>query len=79
MTQNDSRCQGLHWQSAHSPVDPECRPAGGITIQIWNIRVTEDGKPGWYFGRVRILTSIIGAIGVIVAAVIAGVIPLASG
>jgi len=79
MTQDDPRCQGLHWQSAHSRVNREHRPAGDITIQIWNIRVAEDGMQGRYFGRVRILTSIIGAIGVIVAAVIAGVIPLASG
>ena len=79
MTQDDSRCQDLHWRSAHSRGNRECRPVGDITIQIWNISVADDGKLGRYLGRVRILTSAIGAVGVIAAAVIAGVIPLASG
>jgi hypothetical protein len=70
MTQNDSQCQDLHWQTAHSGVDRPCRPANDVTIQIWNLRAAEERTPGRHWARIRVLTAIIGALGVIVAAAI---------
>jgi hypothetical protein len=106
MTQNDSHCQGLYWQTAHRTDSSEVLPPDHVTLQIGDVnavivqarrarldvhhdlpRRTRDtglaAAEGFEVtrrsGRIRILVAIIGALGIVAAALIAAAFRLGSG